>query len=80
MAAQIEEPVLHANVRNSKHRLPYFLELPFGFIPRLEAFLFGRCAQCFRRGERFAVDLAIGVQRQLRNRHKERGHHVFGQF
>jgi hypothetical protein len=79
IAAQREEVVRNTHPLEAKHLPPDPGEQPLvGRARRHEATLqLRRWRQ--RRGQRFAVELAVGVQRQCVEQHERRRHHIVGQ-
>src|SRR5271154_2014213 len=80
MSAELKEVVRHADRTNAQNLFPQTNELSFQRIARRHELL-SRIRLCATRiGQRAAVNLPIGHQRQSIDRYKDRRHQIVGQL
>ena len=80
VSAQLKKLVLHADGLEAQNLLPDFLQLELHRIARRDESFLRREPRHFRRAQRMAIHLAVGVERQRVHEHERRRDHIVGQF
>src|SRR5438128_4132637 len=80
MAAEAEEALSDANRRDAEQLFPYRYELIFERVTRLDVSAGHLLSRHVGRGQRLAINLAIGAERQHIEHDERRRHHIMWQL